>query len=234
MSRRVVAILLAAGRGRRAGLGRNKAFHRRAGRTVLGCAFESLAAVPGLEGVAVVHAAGEAAAVRRGLPPGACPTALVEGGAERHLSVLNGLRFWKGRADPDGVVLVHDAARPFLPRRVAEGLLAAVGRRRGAVPGLPVADTLKRVERGRVVATVDRGGLVAVQTPQAFLFGELLAAYEAWSGGVPTDDAQVFESWGGRVAVVPGSPWLMKVTWPEDVALFDLMVDADVPGRLRR
>lgn len=234
MRRRVYGLLLAGGRGRRAGLGRNKAFYRHAGRTVLASAFASLASVPGLEGVAVVHAAGEAGAVRRELAKERSVLGLVEGGPERHRSVLNGLRFLGRHADPRSVVLVHDAARPFLPRKVAQDLVASVGRRRGAVPGLPVSDTLKRVHGPWVEGTVDRKGLVAVQTPQAFVFGEIREAYERWESGVPTDDAQVFESWGGKVVVVDGSPWLFKLTWPGDFLLYDLLVDADVQGRLRR
>ena len=112
-----------------------------------------------------------------------------------------------------------DAARPFVTAAHVSRLLDALADADGAVPALPVPDTLKRGE-GMVSATVSRDGLWRAQTPQAFRLGALLDAYRAWPAGEdPTDDAGVMERAGGRVALVAGDPLLMKLTYPEDFAM---------------
>lgn len=135
-------------------------------------------------------------------------TAAVEGGATRSASVRAGLGALQG--DPD-VVIVHDAARPLASPALFRAVIAAV--RAGAdaaVPGVAVADTLKRVDGTRVVETVDRDALVAVQTPQGFRAEALWAAHA--SAGDATDDAALVEAAGGTVVVVPGEPGNFKVT----------------------
>ena len=116
------------------------------------------------------------------------------------------------------VVLVHDAARPLLPPEVIERVLAPLSEGwDGAVPGLPIADTLKRVGAdGGVEETVSRDGLWAVQTPQAFVADALRAA--SAGDGDATDCASLVEARGGRVKVVPGDPRLLKVTTADDLA----------------
>jgi 2-C-methyl-D-erythritol 4-phosphate cytidylyltransferase/2-C-methyl-D-erythritol 2,4-cyclodiphosphate synthase len=138
----------------------------------------------------------------------------VTGGRTRAESVQAGLAALRcGRNDP---VLVHDAARPFVTRTHVDRLLSALELADGAVPALPVPDTLKRGE-GLVDETVSREGLWRAQTPQAFRFGRLKAAYRRWpSTEEPTDDASVMERAGGHVAMTPGDPMLMKLTYPED------------------
>ena len=117
------------------------------------------------------------------------------------------------------VVLVHDAARPLVESTLIERLLRPLGEGfDGVVPVLPVADTLKRVRDGTVAETVDREGLVAAQTPQAFLAPTLRRAFSQELGGA-TDCASLVESVGGRVAVVDGDPRLLKITTPADLAL---------------
>jgi 2-C-methyl-D-erythritol 4-phosphate cytidylyltransferase len=113
---------------------------------------------------------------------------------------------------------VHDAARPLLPEAVIERVLAPLSEGwDGAVPGLPVADTLKRVGAdGSITETVTRDGLYTVQTPQAFQADVLRAAVAA--GGDATDCAALVEARGGRVKVVPGDPQLLKVTTADDLA----------------
>ena len=119
------------------------------------------------------------------------------------------------------VVVVHDAARPLLDDAVVERLLVPLGEGfDGAVPVLPVADTLKRVRDGAVLETIDREGLVVAQTPQAFLAPALRRAFARDLSGV-TDCASLVERAGGRVAVVAGDPRLLKVTTPEDLALVE-------------
>jgi 2-C-methyl-D-erythritol 4-phosphate cytidylyltransferase len=146
---------------------------------------------------------------------GAEVAALVTGGASRAESVRAGLDAVPLSAE---VIVVHDAARPLATRELFNAVISAVhGGADGAVPGLAVADTLKRVDDVRVTATVDRVGLVAVQTPQAFE-AEILRAAHA-SRTEATDDAALVEELGGTVVVVPGDPRNLKVTGPADLMI---------------
>jgi 2-C-methyl-D-erythritol 4-phosphate cytidylyltransferase len=197
----VGAVVVAAGRGDR--FGAPKQFLELAGARLVDRAVIACTAV--CDEVVVV------------LPPdtewdGPPVAAAVAGGATRSASVRAGLAALRG--DPE-VVLVHDAARPLATRAIFDAVVAAV--RAGAdaaVPGVPVADTLKRVEGRRVVATVDRDTLVAVQTPQAFR-ADLLRTAHAHAGDA-TDDAALVEAAGGVVVVVPGEATNFKVTDPAD------------------
>jgi 2-C-methyl-D-erythritol 4-phosphate cytidylyltransferase len=146
---------------------------------------------------------------------GAEVAALVTGGASRAESVRAGLA-----AVPHGaeVIVVHDAARPLATEDLFVAVIAAVrAGADGAVPGLAVADTLKRVDDVRVTATVDRVGLVAVQTPQAFAADMLRAAHATRAEA--TDDAALVEAIGGNVVVVPGDPRNLKITGPADLMI---------------
>jgi 2-C-methyl-D-erythritol 4-phosphate cytidylyltransferase len=140
---------------------------------------------------------------------------VVAGGATRAGSVRAGLA-----AVPDDaeIIVVHDAARPLARTELFERVVAAVrGGADGAVPGVPVADTIKRVDptEGRVVETLDRPALRAIQTPQAFAAAVLRAAHAG--GADATDDAALVEAAGGRVVVVDGDPANLKVTGPDDL-----------------
>jgi 2-C-methyl-D-erythritol 4-phosphate cytidylyltransferase len=140
--------------------------------------------------------------------------AAVPGGATRSASVRAGLAALRGDHD---VVVVHDAARPLAPPALFRAVIDAVrGGADAAVPGLRVADTLKRVVGDRVVETIDRDGVVAVQTPQAFAAAALRSAHAA--GGDATDDAALVEARGGVVVVVPGDVANLKVTDRTDLA----------------
>ena len=140
--------------------------------------------------------------------------ATVIGGASRSGSVRAGLAEVPKGAE---IVVVHDAARPLAPHGLFTAVIDAVrAGADGAVPGLPVPDTVKRVADGRVVATVDRTGLVTVQTPQAFRAEVLRAALAG--GAEATDDAALVEAAGGKVVVVPGDPLNLKITTPHDLA----------------
>lgn len=138
----------------------------------------------------------------------------IEGGDSRSASVRAGLALVPGDAT---IVCVHDAARPFASPALYERVIAAVAAGAdAAVPGIPVADTIKVVEAdGTVVATPDRSTLVAVQTPQAFRASVLRAAHDA--GGDATDDAALIEQAGGTVVVVEGDHLNRKVTLPDDL-----------------
>ncbi len=146
---------------------------------------------------------------------GADVAALVTGGASRAASVRAGLAAVPISAE---IVVVHDAARPLASVELFVSVIAAVrAGADGAVPGLAVADTLKRVDDVRVTATVDRVGLVAVQTPQAFAADILRAAHATRADA--TDDAALVETIGGTVVVVPGDPRNLKVTGPADLMI---------------
>lgn len=145
---------------------------------------------------------------------------VVEGAATRPGSVRRGLASLPAEAD---IVVVHDAVRPLAPPRLFTSVVQAV--RSGADGGIcavPIDDTVKRVEAGTVVHTLDRRGLWAVQTPQAFLARTLRRAHE----GDPeaTDDSALVEATGGRVVVVPGEARNLKLTRPEDLALAEALL----------
>ncbi|HZP28257.1 MAG TPA: 2-C-methyl-D-erythritol 4-phosphate cytidylyltransferase [Acidimicrobiia bacterium] len=152
------------------------------------------------------------------LPPdlvwdGAPVAAAVAGGAHRSDSVRAGL---SAIATDSDIVVVHDAARPLASSRLFDAVIRAVrDGADGAVPGLPVTDTIKRVEGDRIVETVDRSALVAVQTPQAFRAAALRRAHAA--GADATDDAALVESVGGAVVVVPGESTNLKITNERDL-----------------
>jgi 2-C-methyl-D-erythritol 4-phosphate cytidylyltransferase len=144
--------------------------------------------------------------------------ACVTGGETRAASVAAALEEVPEQAL---VVIVHDAARPLVDDAIIERLLVPLGEGfDGAVPVLPVADTLKRVRDGIVQETVDRDGLAAAQTPQAFLAPALRRAFAGDLAGA-TDCASLVERAGGRVAVVDGDPRLLKITTREDLALVE-------------
>jgi 2-C-methyl-D-erythritol 4-phosphate cytidylyltransferase len=205
----VWGILVAAGRGDR--FGQPKQFCDLAGVRVVDRACRLLA--PACDDLVVV------------LPVGAAwegPGIGVAGAETRSGSVRAGLRVVPDDAD---VIVVHDAARPLASRALLDAVLGAV--RAGAdaaVPAVPVPDTLKRVDGVRVLATVDRAGLVAAQTPQAFRAAALRGAHAASADA--SDDAALVEATGGTVVVVPGDPRNIKITEPADLAVAAALLDA--------
>jgi 2-C-methyl-D-erythritol 4-phosphate cytidylyltransferase/2-C-methyl-D-erythritol 2,4-cyclodiphosphate synthase len=209
---RIVALLVAAGRGSRAGGELPKQYRRLAGQPVLLHAIAHLRHPP-IDEVRVVIGPGQEALYSAAVEGASLPSPLI-GGAERRISVLNGLERLAAEGGA-GVVLIHDAARPFLPKTVIGRLIAALEEADAAVPVLPVVDTLARGD-GSLGETVPRERLVRVQTPQAFRFGAILAAHRAWHGGAATDDAQVARAAGIAVATVEGDPMLEKLTYEED------------------
>jgi 2-C-methyl-D-erythritol 4-phosphate cytidylyltransferase/2-C-methyl-D-erythritol 2,4-cyclodiphosphate synthase len=218
---RLAAIIVAAGAGARAGEGPAKQWRTVGGKPVLRWSAEALLAA-GASPLVVVIPAGDEARTAECLA-GITGWSTTPGGARRFESVQNGLAAI-GEADPETIVLVHDAARPFVTAQHVGALVAAMAAADGAIPALPVADTLKRQD-GPGLATVPRDGLWRAQTPQAFRLGALRAAYAAWpeAAGEPTDDAAVIERAGGRVALAPGDPMLMKLTYPEDFAMAEAL-----------
>lgn len=204
---RIAALLVAAGSGTRFGADRPKQYSLIAGKRVVRWAAEAL--VPHaalLQPVGDAGALGDALAGLDHLP-------IVAGGATRQDSVRLGLEALAPHA-PD-IVLIHDAARPFIPPGTVAALLHALTTHQGAIPAAPVADTLKRVSDGMVMGTVPREGLVRAQTPQGFHFRPLLELHRRGAAGA-TDDASLLEAAAVPVAVVPGHDDNIKLTVPED------------------
>lgn len=211
------AVVVAAGRGDRLGLDRPKAFAKLGGRPLLAESLERLEGSDWVDSIVVV-APGEweepSILLAEEIGAGKV-AACVAGGATRAESVRAGVAEIGAEAL---VVLVHDAARPLLVAEVVERVLAPLGEGwDGAVPALPVSDTLKRAgDDGTVLETVDRTGLHAVQTPQAFLAAVLR---DALTGDLAdaSDCAALVERRGGRVRVVEGDRRLLKVTTQADL-----------------
>ena len=211
---KIVALLVAAGRGQRFGGEVPKQLMPLLGRPVLRHAAEALLREGGIDAIQPVSAPGEEAALAAlldGLP--ILPP--VPGGATRQESVRRGLEALA--ADPPDIVLVHDAARPVVPAGTVPALLAALDTVPGAIPAMPVSDTLKRGAEGLIAETVPRAGLFRAQTPQGFRYAPLLAAHRAATTEA-TDDAQLLEAAGLPVALVAGHDSNVKITWPEDLA----------------
>jgi 2-C-methyl-D-erythritol 4-phosphate cytidylyltransferase/2-C-methyl-D-erythritol 2,4-cyclodiphosphate synthase len=209
------AVIVAAGSGVRAGPGAPKAWRTLGGRPMVRWSVEGLLAAGALE-LAVVVALDRLEQTAEALA-GLGKWRAVAGGPTRAASVEAGLAALC--APSQQPVLVHDAARPFVTPVHVAALLATLDSADGAVPALPVADTLKRGD-GVIHATIGREGLWRAQTPQAFRLGPLREAYAAWPASEePTDDAAVMERTGGRVALTPGDPMLMKLTYPEDFVM---------------
>jgi 2-C-methyl-D-erythritol 4-phosphate cytidylyltransferase len=217
------AILVAAGAGARLGSDRPKAFAKLAGRPLLAESLDRLDHCPVVDAIVVAAPAGweEPAILLSEELAASKVVACVTGGETRAASVRAGLREVPEEAL---VVLVHDAARPLVDDAVVERVLEPLGQGfDGAVPALPLEDTVKRVAQGAVVETVEREGLVRVQTPQAFLAPVLRRAFEGDLQGA-TDCAALVERAGGRVAVVAGDARLVKVTTSADLALVETLL----------
>lgn len=225
------ALVAAAGRGERLGGDGPKALRPVAGLPMLARAVAALAAAPSVD-LVVVAAPPEHLARTEALLVGHHDGALLQvvaGAGSRQESVRAALA-----ALPDSVttVLVHDAARPLVPVDLVEAVASAVAAGAGAVvPGVPVADTVKRVAAGVVTDTLDRAALRAVQTPQGFRRDLLQRAHDApgrdgTDGSDVTDDAGLVERLGEPVTVVDGHPEAFKVTRPLDLLLAEAVVAA--------
>jgi len=226
MPRDTAAVLLAAGRGRRAG-GRNKALLPLADEPLLAHSLRALAASPSVAEVVLVlpQEAREALAREWGfLPEEHGAARIVPGGPERWLSSRAGCR----ATDPElPLVLVHDAARPLVSPPLVEEVLAAARESGAALAAAPLADTLKEADPdGGVRRTLPREGLWRAQTPQAFRRELLLEAFAAWPGDgpLPTDEASLVEALGQRPRLVPGSQENFKITVQAELLLAEAVL----------
>ena len=210
----MAAVIVAAGAGLRAGQPVPKQFALWRGKPVVRHSAERLAAL-GVSPIIVAIPEGAESVAQQALA--GLPMRLVTGGATRQESVRKGLEALA--ADGPTQVLIHDAARPLIPAEVIARLAAALERQTGAIPVLPVADSLAHAEGGLMGAPARREALRRVQTPQAFRFADILAAHRAWDGEpVAGDDAQVAQAAGQEIALVDGDEALHKLTYAHDFA----------------
>ena len=213
------ALIPAAGSGTRVASDEPKQYLPLAGRPMLWHAVRAVC-VPQVETVFVVLTPGDSAfaahdwsAFDGRLEPLYC------GGETRRDSVYNGLVAAMGSIEADDWVLVHDAARPCLPRRDLENLMREIANDEvGGILGLPIADTVKKASEHRIESTEDRSKLWLAQTPQMFRAGLLAEALKR-ARGTPTDEAAAVEQMGLKPRLVTGSRENLKVTWPEDLAI---------------
>jgi 2-C-methyl-D-erythritol 4-phosphate cytidylyltransferase / 2-C-methyl-D-erythritol 2,4-cyclodiphosphate synthase len=225
------ALILAAGSGSRAGGALAKQYQLIAGKPLLRHTLEAFCGHPAINSVHVVISAGDEARFKEVafelevMPP-------VTGGATRQESGRLGLESLAGA--PPHNVLIHDAARPFVSASLIDRVLAGLERHDGAIPAMPVTETLKRAPAGLIAGTVDREGLWSAQTPQGFRYNLIREAHgRAAAAGLAhfTDDAAVAEWAGIAVAVVPGEQANVKLTTSEDLRAADQRLARD---RLQR
>jgi 2-C-methyl-D-erythritol 4-phosphate cytidylyltransferase len=213
-----LAILVAAGRGERMGQERPKAFLELGGQPLLLRAARAFEKAPSVDGLVAVVPAPDVEAAREMLLRLTKLKSVVAGGPRRQDSVLEGLK--SAPAGFEGLVLVHDAARPLVEVDLIESVLAEARNSGAALPVLKLVDTIKSVRAGRVIATLDREELAAAQTPQGFRFALLVRAYEhAFRERLHvTDEAMAVERLGQPVSAVAGSATNLKITTPGDLA----------------
>ncbi|MGD7001426.1 2-C-methyl-D-erythritol 4-phosphate cytidylyltransferase [Corynebacterium halotolerans] len=237
-SRRVIALVAAAGRGTRLGAELPKAFVELRGRSLLERSVQAMITAEVVDEIIVLVSAdmadfAEKLLRSRGLlDNGEVPVRFVHGGGERVDSVWAGLQ---AIGYDDAVVLIHDSARALTPPGMIARVAGAVlGGAAAVIPVLPVTDTIKRVAEGRVVATPARADLRAVQTPQGFDLAVLRRANQAYfsaeePGFTATDDASLMEWAGAEVTCVQGDPMAFKVTTPIDLMLATTITDEAEP-----
>lgn len=220
---KIAALIVAAGRGSRAGPGAPKQYRPLAGEPVLRRTLAAFAAHPGISGIlTVIHASDEAAYLEAagGLPKLLGPAF---GGETRQASVLAGLEALAISDKPD-LVLIHDGARPFVSARLISDCIGALEAHAGALASLAVTDTIRRGKDGLAGETVPRDGLWRAQTPQAFRFDAILDAHRKAAGGNHTDDAAVAAAAGMEVALVEGDEDNIKITSAGDLARAERML----------
>ena len=223
----VWAVIAAAGSGERLGLDRPKAFANLRDRPLLAESLERLEGSDWVDSIVVAAPPDwEEPVILLAEELGCGKVAeAVTGGATRAASVAAAIAVVPEDA---AVVLVHDAARPVLPEEVIERVLTALSEGwDGAIPVMPLADTVKRVESDRVVETLEREGLAVAQTPQAFVAPVLRAAL---SDDEATDCSALVEAQGGRIKAVPGDPRLIKVTEPADLEAVEHFLGDPAPS----
>ncbi len=224
----IAALIVAAGKGERTGGFIPKQYTKIAGKALVAHGVDGLSSCPEIGGIFIVIADGQQDILAEALGD-RMVAAVIPGGALRQDSVRAGLE-WIANMQIFDSVLIHDAARPFLPKAVLDRLISALKLHDGAVPVLPIVDTLAH-DDGRLGATVDRQGLSRVQTPQAFRLDAILTSHRLWQNGVATDDAQMARAAGFDIATVEGDPMLEKITHAPDFAAAEARLAASFVSR---
>lgn len=226
------ALIVAAGQGTRAGGALPKQYQRLAGQPILRRTLNAFSAHPDVTAVTAVIASGHDALFAEASAGIAKLSAPVLGGAERQVSVRLGLEAL-APLQPD-VVLIHDAARPFVSRETIRSVIDAAKQHGGAIAALPVTDTLKREAVGGTIGeTVSRENLWRAQTPQGFAFDQILRVHRDFADRQDmTDDASLFEAAGYSVALVEDDVQNMKITRPGDFAVAERLLEADMEQRV--
>ena len=220
------ALIVAAGRGQRAGGPQPKQWQPLAGKRVIDHAIAAFQAAPGIDRIALVLHPEDVSEADRFKAEGFI---VATGGADRATSVRNGLSALEGIGLTR--VLIHDAARPCLRPGLIAAVIARIAPGQGAAPALALTDALWTGADGRVTGTRDRSGLYRAQTPQGFLYDEICAAHAAHQGGA-ADDVEVARAHGMNVAIVPGDPDNLKVTLPGDFSRAERILGGAMTVRL--
>ncbi len=226
---RTFALIVAAGRGHRAGGALPKQYRKAGGQPLLWHSASVLSAHPHIDGVRVVIHPDDRPLYDAAVT-GLDLLSPVAGGATRQESVLNGLESLSDLSPTQ--VLIHDAARPFLSARTIDAIMASLADQQGVLVAIPVVDTLKRADGGLVRSTVDRENLWRAQTPQAFAYQPILDAHRAATGQNLTDDVAVAEAAGIEVGIVEGGERNFKVTTEEDLARADRILAPPLSPRV--
>ncbi|PHQ72181.1 MAG: bifunctional 2-C-methyl-D-erythritol 4-phosphate cytidylyltransferase/2-C-methyl-D-erythritol 2,4-cyclodiphosphate synthase [Sneathiella sp.] len=211
---KAIALIVAAGRGHRTGHYLPKQYLELAGKSVLRRAIEAFVDHPGIDGIAVVINENDVNLYEKTIGHHIL-LPWIAGGEDRQQSVRKGLEALVGQS-PD-VVLIHDAARPFVSHDLITRCLTSLAGSEAVVPALKITDSLKEIDGDAVIGTVDRETIVAAQTPQCFAFSAILAAHRAFAGEQVTDDIALAELAGIAPKTVDGDVTNFKITTSEDV-----------------
>lgn len=220
---KVAAVIVAAGRGSRAGPGAPKQYRLLAGEPVLRRTLAAFAYHPDISAVQAVIHPDDAEAYETAAHGLSHLLPAMPGGATRQASVLAGLEALAGTVAPD-LVLIHDGARPFVSRRLISDCIAGLASHDGVLAALPLTDTIRQGAKGIAGETVPRDGLWRAQTPQGFRFMSILAAHRAAAGGDFTDDAAVAAAAGIHVALIEGDEDNFKITSGADLERAERML----------
>lgn len=228
----IAAVLVCAGSGQRFGDESPKQYQLLNGSPVYTWGLKCLLEHPRIDRVVIVVAADMEAEIKadvnKWITNGLEKLSVTTGGASRQASVFNGLKFLSQQVSQPDAVLVHDAARPLITATILDDVIKCVEKEPACTVGSPVSDTVKRVDDNIIGETVDRTNLVAVQTPQAARFSELLEAHQRAEadGWVTTDDAAIMEMAGYKVSVVLSTRWNIKITTKEDLRICEALAAA--------
>lgn len=219
-----IALIPAAGMGKRMGASINKQYLQLDGVPIVARTISAFERSPLIDAIYLVTPAEEIPYCREHIAEAfgfSKISAIIPGGKERQNSVMNGLNAMREYVSDDDVILIHDGVRPFISEEIISEAIKAAALYDGALVAVPAKDTIKIVETGFVSGTPDRTTLWQAQTPQAFRFGSVYTAHMAAEAArfIGTDDASLVERLGGRVRIVCGDYRNIKITTPEDLVL---------------